>query len=102
MKVDTKHLIAVTEANSRGLSKLAKEAEGGHDWVLLRNNKPVAAVVGMGRMERLEALEEIEEDLQLMALALTRVVTDNGNRTSFDKVLAQFGFTRSDLADAED
>lgn len=97
MLVDTKNLLAISEASSRGLSKLASEAERGNDSILLRNSKPVAAVVGMARLERLDALEAIEEDLELMALTLVRVVTDSGNRTSLDDVLAHFGLNRDDL-----
>ncbi|HWC34119.1 MAG TPA: type II toxin-antitoxin system Phd/YefM family antitoxin [Mycobacteriales bacterium] len=97
MLVDTDHLLNITEANNRGISRLASDAESGHEYVLLRNSKPVAAVVSMTRMERLQQLEEVEEDLRLMTVALARTITDNGNRTSFDKLLAHFGIVEDDL-----
>jgi mRNA-degrading endonuclease RelE of RelBE toxin-antitoxin system len=104
MLVDTGSLLSISEANARGVSRLAGEAESGHDTVLLRNSKPIAAVVGMERMARLQELEDLEDDLRLMALTLARTVTDSGNRTSFDKVLAHFGLERDDLVspDQED
>jgi antitoxin (DNA-binding transcriptional repressor) of toxin-antitoxin stability system len=97
MIIDTDHLLPISEANAKGISKLATDAESGHEWVLLRNSKPVAAVVGMSKMQRLQELEELEEDLRLMAITLARTLTDNGNRTSFDKVLAHFGLDEDDL-----
>jgi hypothetical protein len=102
MLVETDHLLPISEASAKGLSKIVSDAEGGHEWVLLRNSKPVAAVVGMGKLERLQQLEDVEDDLRLMALALARTVTDNGNRTSFGKVLAHFGLDEDDLVAVDD
>lgn len=102
MQVDTSHLLPIGEANNKGISKLVTDAENGHEWVLLRNSKPVAAVVGIGRMERLQELEDIEEDLRLMALTLVRTVTDNGNRTSFAQVLKSMGIDEADLVAVDD
>jgi Antitoxin Phd_YefM, type II toxin-antitoxin system len=100
MLVDTDHLLPIGEAASRGISRLAADAEGGHDYVLLRNSRPVAAVIGMDKLERLQHLDRVEEDLRLMAVALARVATDGGARASFDDVLAHFGVTEADLVDA--
>lgn len=97
MIIDTDHLLPISEANAKGISRLAADAESGQEWVLLRNSKPVAAVVGMGKMKRLQELEDLEEDLRLLAIALARTLTDNGRRTSFDKVLAHLGITEDDL-----
>ncbi|MGQ0464554.1 MAG: prevent-host-death family protein [Sporichthyaceae bacterium] len=102
MRVDTNDMLSITEANARGISKLAAEASAGRDLVLLRNNRVVAAVVGIERLEELDRLTTLREDLGLIALTLSRVATDNGNRTSLDEVMARFGLTREDLADAED
>lgn len=102
MLVDTDHLMSISEANQKGLSKLAGDAESGVDTVLLRNSRPVAAVVGMTKMARLQELEDLEDDLRLMALTLARTTMDNGNRTSFDKVLAHFGLERDDLVAVDD
>lgn len=101
MLVDTYNLLSITEAGKRGVSKLAAEAADGRNMVLLRNNRPIAAVVSMEHLGRLEALESLEEDLGLIALTLARLAGDNGNRTSLDDVMARFGLSRDDL-DAED
>lgn len=102
MIIDTDHLLPISEANAKGISRLAADAEGGQEWVLLRNSKPVAAVVGMGKMRRLQELEELEEDLRLLAIALARTLMDSGQRTSFDMVLAHLGLTEDDLVGTDD
>ena len=63
---------------------------------MLRNNKPVAAVVSM---ERLEELQRLQEDLLDVALAAARMLTMGEYRHSLDDVLAQFGYTRDQLRD---
>ncbi|MBI4321591.1 MAG: prevent-host-death family protein [Chloroflexi bacterium] len=92
-------MISISDATKRGVSKLAREAAKGkgHEQILIRNNKPVAAVVGMDRLEQLDELERIEEDLLDIALATTRMLSDSGKRHTFDEVLRHFGFTRADL-----
>jgi antitoxin (DNA-binding transcriptional repressor) of toxin-antitoxin stability system len=102
MLVDTDHLLPIGEAASKGISRLAAEAESGHDYVLLRNSRPVAAVVGVDKLERLQRLESAEEDLRLLALALARFVTDKGQRVGFDAVLERFGLTEADLDEVDD
>lgn len=105
MKVDTENIVAIGEvAKQGGLSKLIAHAEGGRDMLFMRGSKPAAALVSVERINRLEALEALAEDFGLYALALSRVVTDNGNRTSFDDALKIFGLAHDDLdaADAED
>lgn len=97
--VDTADLISISEANKRGVSALVREAEAGHEQVVLRNNKPVAAVVGM---KRLEQLQELEEDLLDISLAAARMLTTGPHRHSLDNVLAQFGHTREQLRNLVD
>lgn len=97
MIVDTDNLISISDANNRGISGLAADAESGREFVLLRRDKPIAAVVGMHKLQRLQELEDMEEDLTLLCVALARTVTDNGTRTRFDKVLAHFGIDEADL-----
>lgn len=89
------HELSVTEATQRGVAGLVAEAEQGADLVVTRRNHPVAAVVGIARLEFLEAAES---DLRDLALVLTRAATDTGRRTSLDDVLAAFGHTRDSLA----
>jgi hypothetical protein len=102
MLIDTDHLLPISEAASKGISRLAADAEGGHDYVLLRNSRPIAAVVGMGKLERLQALDEAEEDLRLMVLALARLITDSGERFSFEDVMRLFGLEEHDLEGPDD
>jgi antitoxin (DNA-binding transcriptional repressor) of toxin-antitoxin stability system len=92
--VDTKELISVTEASKLGVSALVKAAEKGEQRVLMRNNKPIAAVVGI---EALERTEDLEERLLDVSLALTRLLTDGDQRHSLDDVLERFGITREEL-----
>ncbi len=47
-RVDTANLISISEASKLGVSKLARDAASGREQILLRNNKPVAAVIGIG------------------------------------------------------
>ncbi len=51
--VDTADLISISDASKIGLSALVREAEAGHEQVVLRNNRPVAAVVSIRRLEQL-------------------------------------------------
>jgi prevent-host-death family protein len=93
--VDTADLISISEAARLGVSALVREAEEGHERVVLRNNKPVAAVVGM---ERLERLQQLEDDLLDISLAAARMMTSGPERVTLDEVLAHFGYTREQLA----
>lgn len=94
--IDTEDLISISEANKLGISALVREAEAGHERVLLRNNRPVAAVVSMARLEWLQALEE---DLPNVSLAAARMLTAGPERHGLDEVLARFGYTRRQLRD---
>jgi prevent-host-death family protein len=94
--VDTAALISISEANRLGVSGLVREAEAGNEQVVLRNNKPVAAVVSM---KRLEELQQREDDLLDVSLAAARMLTTGERRHSLDDVLAQLGYTREALRD---
>jgi hypothetical protein len=48
-------------------------------------------------MGRLAEIDEAAADLRDLALVLARAVTDPGERTSLDDVLAAFGQTRESL-----
>ena len=89
---------SVTEAAERGLPSVIRSASAGTDFVIERHGKPQAVIVGI---ERITKLEELERDLQSAALVLSRVATDNGNRTDIDVVIKHFGFDPAELrADA--
>ncbi len=93
--VDTDNLISLTDASKRGLSALVRDAEGGTDQIVMRNNRAVAAVVSIARLERLQRLEDDFADL---TLAAARMLLASDERTELDDVLAEFGVSRSDLS----
>jgi prevent-host-death family protein len=90
----TPNVVSVTEAASQGIAKLVRSAEEGHDTVVARHGRPVAAMVGM---RRLEELRELERDLRDIALILTRAATDTGARVGLDEVITAFGYDRAAL-----
>lgn len=93
-RIDTSDLISVSEAAQLGISGLIRAAEAGREQVVLRNNKPVAAVVSM---ERLEELQRLEEDLTDVSLATARMLTTSESRHTLDEVLHQLGYNREEL-----
>jgi antitoxin (DNA-binding transcriptional repressor) of toxin-antitoxin stability system len=99
VNVETQDLISVTEASNRGVSRLVQDAARGRTQVLLRNNKAVAAVVGIDAVERLARLEELESDLRLLSMALARTVTDSGRRYRLDEVAAELDIDLDSVAD---
>jgi antitoxin (DNA-binding transcriptional repressor) of toxin-antitoxin stability system len=92
--VDSADLISITDANRKGISSLARDAEAGREQVLLRNNRPVAAIVSM---RRLEELQQLEEDLLDVTLVAARMLTTAPARHSLDEILSQFGYSRDEL-----
>mgnify|MGYP000645622243 CR=1 FL=1 len=92
--VDTEDLISISEANKLGVSALIREAEEGRERIVLRNNKPVAVVMGM---ERFEEWEQLLDDLSDITLAAARMLTSTGPSISLDEVLERFGYTREEL-----
>lgn len=92
--VDTSALISVADASKRGVSRLIKDAEEGHEQVVLRNNKPVAAVVSISHLERIEEREALIADL---TLTMARELTTSPQRHSLDEVLEMFGYSREEL-----
>lgn len=87
--------VSVTEAAQRGVARLVADAEQGADLVVTRRHQPVAAVVGISRLNE---LADAAPDLRDLALVLARVAADTGERIPFDNVLAAFGHTRESLA----
>lgn len=92
--LDSKELVSISEANKLGISKLVTAAERGEQRVLIKNNRPVAAVISIDALER---SEELEERLLDVSLAVTRLLTTTDRRHPLDDVLDRFGFTRDDL-----
>lgn len=89
MMIDHRDVVGVTElANSS--SRLVAEAAQGRDVIIAKNNRPTAALVGI---DRLQEIEDREENAALLILTLTRIATDNGNRTDLDDFIDELGLT---------
>lgn len=87
--IDHRDVVGVTElANSS--SRLVAEAAQGRDVIIAKNNRPTAALVGI---DRLQEIEDREENAALLILTLTRIATDNGNRTDLDDFIDELGLT---------
>lgn len=97
--VDETESISITDASKLGVSTLVAEAAAGHERIVTQDNRPVAAVVSI---ERLEQLEQLQDDLLDIALATARMLTAGPERHSLDDVLAQFGYTREQLRELPD
>ena len=50
MRIDTNDMISVSEVSRIGVSKLINEASEGREYILIKNNKPAAALVGMEKL----------------------------------------------------
>ncbi|MDQ1053132.1 prevent-host-death family protein [Arthrobacter sp. SORGH_AS 212] len=96
MRTDTKNLVSVSDF-SRHPSRYINSAAKGTSHVILKDNRPTAAVIDMESAERLAHLDELEDDLKLMAASLVRLVTDDGTRHSLDDVAAEFGIDLDEL-----
>ena len=86
--------MTVTEATGRGVAGLLKDAEQGQAALVTRHGKPVAAVVGMARLQELRALES---ELRDALVVLTRIAGDTGTRIGLDEALSALGFDRASL-----
>jgi prevent-host-death family protein len=89
------HFISIADANKLGLAALVREAEEGHDYILVRNNKPAAVVMSA---ERFEQLQKTLDDLIDFTLAAARTMTSSGRAYTLDEILERFGYTRDELA----
>lgn len=96
MKIDTRDMVTVSDANSKGVSWLVNEASAGRAKVLIRNSKPAAVVASIEDLERLAAVDEIVDDLRLLTVTLIREVADSGKRYDLDDVAAELGVVIGD------
>lgn len=97
MMIDHRDVVGVTEL-SNSSSRLVAAAADGRDIIISKNNRPTAALVGISRLQE---LEDREENMALLALALTRIATDNGNRTELDDFINELGLA-DDVAALDD
>lgn len=86
--------ISVTEATELGVSGLINAAEKAKVIHVERHGKPFGVIISPAYYEELET---IREDLLDTLLLLTRMATDNGNRTTLDQLLEEFGEDREAL-----
>jgi hypothetical protein len=86
--------ISVADAQGLGVEALVREVENGHEFVVVRDEKPVAVVM---RGERFERWQQLQDDLIDITLVAARMLTDDGRRYSLDEVLDLFGYTREEL-----
>lgn len=85
---------SITEAVARGLPSVVRSAAAGIDFVIEKHGKPQAVIIGI---DRITQLEELERDLQSSALVLSRVLSDNGNRSDIDEVIKYFNLDPIEL-----
>ena len=89
--------LSVTDASSRGVADLIKDAERGEDIIVERHGRAVAAVISV---EQFDELHRVRADLIAASLVLARELSDTGSRTDLNDAIAAFGFDRAEL-DAE-
>ncbi|MDV8058235.1 type II toxin-antitoxin system Phd/YefM family antitoxin [Rhodococcus sp. IEGM 1343] len=100
MNIDSSNFVSVTDFG-QNCSRLVAEATGGRTFLVMKNNKPAAAVVSPADFDRLQRIDEREQDLRLLSLAVVRSVTDSGERHDLDDVAAEFGVDLSAEDDSE-
>ena len=88
------YALSITDASAKGVSSLVHDAETGGVVVLERRHEPVAAVIGV---RRLEMLRDAERDLRDLGIVLARAATDDGVRHTLADVFERFGFDRAAL-----
>ncbi|MGA9676016.1 MAG: type II toxin-antitoxin system prevent-host-death family antitoxin [Mycobacterium sp.] len=89
MLIDHRDVVSVTDlANSS--SRYVADAAQGRSVIICKNGRPTVALVGMGRLQE---IEDREENIGLLVLALSRIATDNGNRTELNDFIAELGLT---------
>ncbi|MDR0358261.1 MAG: hypothetical protein LBJ87_02185 [bacterium] len=65
--------------------------ESGRTIVIMRNNAPLGVLAPVSLMDRLDEIDEREEDVRLLAAALVRSVTSEGDLIALDDLAAELG-----------
>lgn len=86
--------ISIADAQGLGVDALVGEVENGQEFVIFRDDKPIAVVVSG---ERFEVWQELQDDLIDITLVAARILTGDGRRYSLDEVIEHFGYTREEL-----
>lgn len=89
-----KRTLSVTDASSRGVAGLIKDAERGEDIVVERHGRAVAAVISV---EQFDELHRVRADLIAASLVLARELSDAGSGTDLNDAIAALGFDRNEL-----
>lgn len=95
VSIPTSNFIGVTEV-ARETSRYVTAVSEGESFLVMKNNRPVAAIVSPEVIDRLADLDEREQEMRLMCLALSRIITDNRNRHDLDDVAAELGIDLSE------
>ena len=86
--------LTVSQATERGVSAILRQAHDGQPLIVEKHGTPVAAVIGISRLDE---LEELERDLRSASLVLARLASDRGKRSTLDEVIASLGYDREIL-----
>ncbi|WP_280233879.1 type II toxin-antitoxin system Phd/YefM family antitoxin [Nocardia cyriacigeorgica] len=95
VSIPTSNFVGVTDV-SRDTSRYISAASEGESFLVMKNNRPMAAIVSPEIIDRLRELDEREQDMRLLMMALSRIVTDSGNRHDLDDVAAELGIALTD------
>ena len=95
METNTRDMISMSEF-SRKPSAVVNDLPAHGHRVIVRNNQPVGVLMSMEEADR---LDEVREDMQLMAMAMVRMASDDGVRYSLSEVIAEFGLDEAELMD---
>jgi hypothetical protein len=90
MKVDTRDLRSASQV-ARNFGQAAADLESGRTIVIMRNNAPLGVLAPVSLMDRLDEIDEREEDVRLLAAALVRSVTSEGDLIALDDLAAELG-----------
>ncbi len=63
MKIDTDDMVNVSDASSKGVSWLVREAENGRTLLIVKNSEPAVVVTSVETMTRLDRVDEAAENL---------------------------------------
>lgn len=95
METNARDMISMSEF-SRNPSAVVNDLPVHGHRVIVRNNQPVGVLMSMEEADR---LDEVREDMQLMAMAMVRMASDDGVRYSLSEVIAEFGLDEAELMD---
>ena len=90
-------MIAIPDIRSvsqvgRSFGAVTDEVESGRSILVVKNNRPVAAVVPPEALERLDGIAEREEDVRLLVMSLVRLATNDAPLRTLDAVASELGF----------